>query len=44
MSQLGHYQLGYIETLSRWNQKYIKKLKKVVDEDFYLSYTDKGVR
>lgn len=21
-----------------------KKLKKVVDEDFYLSYTDKGVR
>ena len=22
----------------------IKKLKKVVDEDFYLSYTDKGVR
>lgn len=24
--------------------KYIKKLKKVVDEDFYLSYTDKGVR
>ena len=21
MSQLGHYQLGYIETLSRWNQK-----------------------
>lgn len=25
-------------------RKYIKKLKKVVDEDFYLSYTDKGVR
>ena len=24
--------------------KLIKKLKKVVDEDFYLSYTDKGVR
>ena len=24
--------------------RYIKKLKKVVDEDFYLSYTDKGVR
>ena len=24
--------------------KYIKKLKKFVDEDFYLSYTDKGVR
>ena len=22
MSQLGHYQLGYIETLSHWNQTY----------------------
>jgi hypothetical protein len=28
LSQLGQYQLGYIETLSHWNQKLIKKTKK----------------
>ena len=35
-------------TRLKWNLTFhfrlIKKLKKVVDEDFYLSYTDKGVR
>ena len=30
MSQLGHYQLGYIETLSHWNQKEnAKKLESI---------------
>jgi len=32
ISQLGHYQLGYIETLSHWNQKEFKKIEKNIDD------------
>ena len=31
MSQLGHYQLGYIETLSHWNQTEDKNIVSFID-------------
>ena len=33
MSQLGHYQLGYIETLSHWNQKDAENSKKLLEQN-----------
>ena len=38
MSQLGHYQLGYIETLSHWNQIYSFNYRRTFVFYFYLMY------
>ena len=38
MSQLGHYQLGYIETLSYWNQIYSFNYRRTFVFYFYLMY------
>uniref|UniRef100_UPI003D782E7D hypothetical protein n=1 Tax=Catenibacterium mitsuokai TaxID=100886 RepID=UPI003D782E7D len=37
MSQLGHYQLGYIETLSHWNQNVGKCLHKLILTNIMIS-------
>ena len=42
MSQLGHYQLGYIETLSHWNQKEFKKIEKKEFKKIEKNIDDKG--
>ena len=36
MSQLGHYQLGYIETLSHWNQSIDEKHWKHKGQNRYM--------
>ena len=38
MSQLGHYQLGYIETLSHWNQKLRRSEFEGLDSYFKNEY------
>ena len=41
MSQLGHYQLGYIETLSHWNQMRLSICKIIIDSDYSLCYNNR---
>ena len=38
MSQLGHYQLGYIETLSHWNQSMKESIDELVDNINHMCY------
>ena len=47
MSQLGHYQLGYIETLSHWNQIIFFKIVVMFDTFIVINYNkciEGGVR